>query len=113
MRDWNPNRKGAVAELAIRLAAERAGIGVYLPRVQSNFFVGIRTPWTLSSEVAWHKTHAVGGPACVLLGLAMMATAFFPTGMTAVLIVGTLGVALGLSVYSYFAWRSDPDKHMV
>ena len=34
MRDWNPNKKGAVAELAIQLAARRAGIGVYLPSVE-------------------------------------------------------------------------------
>jgi hypothetical protein len=34
MRDWNPNKKGAVAELEIQLAARRAGIGVYLPSVE-------------------------------------------------------------------------------
>src|SRR5918994_4689833 len=35
--------------------------GNYLSTLRSNFFVGIRTPWTLSSDLAWRKTHRVGG----------------------------------------------------
>lgn len=36
-------------------------IGNYLPRVRTNFFLGIRTPWTLSDEEVWRKTHRIGG----------------------------------------------------
>ncbi len=36
-------------------------MGNYMPRLPQNWFVGIRTPWTLSSAVIWKKTHVVGG----------------------------------------------------
>ena len=36
-------------------------VGNYLRTVRSNFFVGIRTPWTLSSETVWRKTHELAG----------------------------------------------------
>jgi uncharacterized membrane protein len=36
-------------------------LGNLMPRFRSNFFFGIRTPWTLSSEQMWMKTHRLGG----------------------------------------------------
>lgn len=36
-------------------------IGYYLPKSKSNFFYGIKTPWTLSSDKVWDKTHKLGG----------------------------------------------------
>ncbi len=52
-------------------------IGNYLPKVKPNFFVGIKTPWTLSSETVWIKTHRKGGISFLLLGVFMMITPFF------------------------------------
>ena len=87
-------------------------IGALLPQARSNFFVGIRTPWTLSSEKSWEKTHRVGGVVFVLIGLMIAASAFFPTstGWPAVWIVTAVAI-LGVVVYSYVVWRDDPDKH--
>ncbi len=36
-------------------------LGNWLPKLPRNFFFGIRTPWTLASEVVWKKSHIVGG----------------------------------------------------
>jgi uncharacterized membrane protein len=36
-------------------------IGLVLPKLRSNWFAGIRTPWTLSSERVWHLTHRLAG----------------------------------------------------
>ena len=44
-------------------------IGIYMPKLPQNWFVGIRTPWTLSSDVVWKKTHVVGGRLFVLAGI--------------------------------------------
>ncbi len=44
-------------------------IGNYLPTIKRNFFVGIRTPWTLASDEVWRDTHRIGGWGFVLLGL--------------------------------------------
>ncbi len=47
-------------------------LGNILPKMPSSFFIGIRTPWTLSSEYVWRKTHKVGGICFVLSGLLMI-----------------------------------------
>ncbi len=49
-------------------------IGNYLSQVKSNFFMGIRTPWTLSSDEVWRKTHIVGGYSFVISGLLFLAS---------------------------------------
>jgi uncharacterized membrane protein len=84
--------------------------GNYLSKLRSNFFVGIRTPWTLSSDIAWRKTHRVGGRVLILVGLALVPLAFYLDSATNLWVTGAavVGTALILIVYSYFAWRSDP-----
>ncbi|MGE5553488.1 MAG: SdpI family protein [Betaproteobacteria bacterium] len=81
-------------------------IGNLMGRVRYNWFVGIRTPWSLANEEAWRLTHRAAGPAWVLGGLVSLAGAFFGKAVAAV----TMGIGLGGAtifsvVYSYFAWR--------
>lgn len=85
----------------------------YVTKLRSNFFIGIRTPWTLSSEFAWRRTHRVGGRVLMLLGLVLIPPAFLLDAGTNGWVTGLalLGVGLGLVVYSYFAWRNDPTSH--
>jgi len=48
-------------------------LGILMQHSRRNWFVGIRTPWTLSSDVVWEKTHKRGGlvfKACAVLVLA-------------------------------------------
>lgn len=66
-------------------------IGNYLGRVRQNFFVGIKTPWTLSSNEVWMKTHRAAGWIYVLTGLISIITIFFNNILTFIIIVaGTL-----------------------
>ena len=44
-------------------------IGKYLPSSKSNFFYGIKTPWTLTSDEVWEKTHKLGGKLFIISGL--------------------------------------------
>lgn len=44
-------------------------IGNYMPKIPQNWFVGIKTPWTISSEVVWKKTHILGGWLFILAGV--------------------------------------------
>lgn len=46
-------------------------IGNYMPKSKSNFFYGIKTPWTLSSETSWKKTHRLGGILFILSGVSI------------------------------------------
>jgi uncharacterized membrane protein len=85
-------------------------VGNYLSKVRSNFLVGIRTPWTLSSDIAWRKTHRVGGRVLILLGLALIPLAFYLDPATNLWVTGAavVGTGLFLVVYSYLVWRGDP-----
>lgn len=88
-------------------------IGNYLPKTRPNWFLGIRTPWTLSSNDTWEKTHRVGGRLFMLMGLATILAAFIFNGLTLALLPAALsvGTALVCVVYSYIVWRNAPDKH--
>ncbi len=52
--------------------------GVLCAHARPNWFVGIRTPWTLSSEAVWYKTHKVGARLFKAAGILALAGAFFP-----------------------------------
>jgi len=83
-------------------------IGNYLTRVEPNWFVGIRTPWTLSSDAVWRKTHRTGGWLMVLGGLLVIACAFLPHGaFIPVLVVAILIAAVIPIVQSYFLWKRE------
>jgi len=87
-------------------------MGNYLGKISSNTIAGIRTPWTLSSELSWNKTHRMGGKLLFLLGLVMIAGPLILTGefwAYFVLAASLLWTAV-LVVYSYFIWKRDPDR---
>lgn len=84
-------------------------LGAYLGRIQSNFFIGIRTPWTLSSDVSWQKTHQLAGRLFAMLGVVMLFSAWIRV-LALVFLGGLILVALVTVVYSYLVWRGDPDR---
>jgi uncharacterized membrane protein len=84
------------------------GIGNYLPRVRSNWFMGIRTPWTMDNERVWRATHRVGGRTFVAAGLMLGIAALLPAGARPALTLVSIAVAVVIPlVYSYVAWRRD------
>jgi len=87
-------------------------IGLLMPSFKRNFFVGIRTPWTLASDKVWNKTHKFGGTLFVAAGSVSLATAFLLPGEQSVLaIVGVvLAAALAGVAYSYFEFRKSGKK---
>ncbi|MBX2819841.1 MAG: SdpI family protein [Rhodothermaceae bacterium] len=52
-------------------------IGNYLQSVKPNYFIGIRTPWTLESEDIWKKTHRLGGRIWMIGGLVLLIASVF------------------------------------
>jgi uncharacterized membrane protein len=78
--------------------------GNYLGKVRKNFFIGIRTPWTLASDAVWERTHRIGGWLFMLAGAVGIALAL-AGGSLVVLVAIVLAVALVLTVYSYVAYR--------
>jgi uncharacterized membrane protein len=80
-------------------------VGNYLGKVRRNFFVGIRTPWTLASDEVWARTHRVGGWLFVLAGVAIIASAGTPRLLPIVLVGSVVSSALISVAYSYLVYR--------
>lgn len=89
-------------------------LGNYLPKTRQNWFLGIRTPWTLSSEFTWEKTHRLAGRLFMGVGFICLISAFILNGIGLVFIVtgSALSVALTSAVYSFWVYRSAPDKRV-
>jgi uncharacterized membrane protein len=87
-------------------------IGSLLGSTRSNWFMGIRTPWTLSSERSWELTHRVGGYLFIAVGIAAVASVLLlpASAFFWVLMIGLAASVAFLVVYSYLVWRDDPDR---
>lgn len=87
-------------------------IGATMGKLRPNWFIGIRTPWTLSSKTAWARTHRLGGWLFILHGVLLMTAFPLLDSRVAlrVLVVGVAAIVAWSLIYSYLVWRRDPDK---
>ncbi len=81
--------------------------GVLVENAKRNWFVGIRTPWTLSSEVVWEKTHKLGGNLFKVAGLIALLGFLFPNYAFYLVIIPVLILTFFTIVYSYFAYQGE------
>ncbi|WP_407312876.1 SdpI family protein [Desulfosporosinus sp. SB140] len=89
-------------------------LGNVMGRLKHNYFMGIKTPWTLASEEVWRKTHRLAAPLWVFGGiinilLALMGMTF--NGISFIIILAV--IAIVPIVYSYLAYRElgIPKNH--
>lgn len=83
-------------------------LGQALRKTKRNWVMGIRTPWTLSSDRVWKKTHDAASKIFTWLGTLTLISLFFrPEVIFAVVIVGTLAAVLYLFAYSYLEFRKE------
>jgi uncharacterized membrane protein len=83
--------------------------GQQLPRLRSNFTIGIRTRWTLSDDPTWERTHRLARVPVMLAGLAIVAAALaMPKAIlfTAVMAI-IFATAIALAILSYVLWHRD------
>jgi uncharacterized membrane protein len=80
-------------------------LGMLLGKAKQNWFIGIRTPWTLSSETVWDKTHKLGASIFKGCGILSLAGIFFPTYSIIFMLVPVILGSIYLTFYSYFEWR--------
>jgi uncharacterized membrane protein len=98
--------------MGIGAAAMFGVIGLVIGRTRSNWFMGVRTPWTLSSERSWERTHRLAGwlflaAAAIMLVAGVIGT---PELVFAAVIGSVLIVTVVVVAYSYLVWRDDPDR---
>jgi len=83
-------------------------VGVMLRQARRNFSIGIRTPWTLSSDRVWDRTHRLGATLFMVSGVLAALGALFPGNIAYLLVLGpVLASSLFLVVYSYILWREE------
>jgi uncharacterized membrane protein len=82
--------------------------GVMMRQSKRNFFIGIRTPWTLSSDRVWEGTHRLGAVLFIASGGVALLAAFFPGSAAFWLVIGpVMASTLIVVVYSYMLWREE------
>jgi uncharacterized membrane protein len=79
--------------------------GILIEHSKRNWFIGIRTPWTLSSDAVWDKTHKRGAALFKVAGVVTFAGAFFPGYAIALMIGPILVASLYLFLYSYLVYK--------
>lgn len=82
-------------------------IGNMMPKFRPNYFVGIKTPWTLANEEVWTKTHRMAGRLWFAGGLVIAAVSFIGTGTMRAIVFGVVTAVLVIIplLYSYLAFR--------
>lgn len=83
------------------------GAGYMMSKARRNFFIGIRTPWTLSSETVWDKTHQFGSKLFMLGGVVTILSAFLGENGIWLMLAASLVAAFVPMVYSYILWRQE------
>ncbi len=80
-------------------------IGNYLGKVRQNYFVGIKTPWTLHSEEVWNKTQRIGGWTFLFAGIVILINGFVKWQLAAVMIAVIAVAVVVPIIYSYILYR--------
>jgi uncharacterized membrane protein len=81
--------------------------GIMMRKAKRNFFIGIRTPWTLSSDRVWDETHRIGSTLFIVSGILALLGAFFADYAVWFILVPVLASTLFLLVYSYVLYQRE------
>lgn len=77
---------------------------VLISKTKRNWFVGIRTPWTMSNPKVWQKTHAVGAKLFKLVAFISFFGVFFPNLAFYLLFIPIMFTVIFVFVYSYILY---------
>jgi uncharacterized membrane protein len=106
---WNLGYRFDLLRLLVpMLGVMFIGVGEILGKVEMNWFMGIRTPWTLSSQQVWTETHRLGGKLFKISGALTFLGVFF-SGWTAFLlaILPVLLSGIYVTLYSYILYKKE------
>lgn len=85
------------------------GSGYLISKAKRNYFIGIRTPWTLANDLVWDKTHSIGGKLFIATGVLLLLSMFASQYAFPIMIVAVFGTVIFTFAYSYFVY-SQLDK---
>lgn len=84
-----------------------AALGNYFQTIKSNYFIGIRTPWTLENETVWKKTHKLGGKLWFVGGIAIVVCSLMLNSELNIIVFLAITAVISIVpiVYSYLAFQ--------
>jgi len=85
-------------------------MGFFLPKVKRNYFVGIKTPWTLHSDIVWDDTHRMSGKLYIIAGVVSLIGLLFPDYAFAIFMTAIILASLASVVYSYFSFKKNANQ---
>ena len=107
---WNLGIRFKMSEMVLPgLGLIFIGSGYLISKAKRNYFIGIRTPWTLANDLVWDKTHAIGGKLFIATGILLLLSMFASRYAFPILLVAVFGTVIFTFAYSYFAY-SQLDK---
>jgi len=98
-------RFNMVQMMAIPFGALFFCAGILIGHAKRNWFIGIRTPWTLSSERVWNDTHRLGAKLFKASGVIACFGAAFPDYARWLLLAPVVSAAAVSAAYSYFDFK--------
>jgi uncharacterized membrane protein len=84
--------------------------GVLISKAKMNWSIGIRTPWTMSNEKVWDRTHHLGGYLFKLSGIIAFFGVFLPQIAIWLVLFPIIIAAIILFVYSYLEFKKEEGK---
>jgi uncharacterized membrane protein len=85
-------------------------VGILTENAERNWFIGIRTPWTLSNDIAWNKTNKLGGKLFKIAGIVALIGILFQRYALWFVLVPVIAIAVYTLVYSYFEYKKQVKK---
>lgn len=79
-------------------------LGIIMHKIKRNWFIGIRTPWTLSNEKVWEETHRFGGKLFVIAGIITCLGVLWPSAAIYFIMIPIIFVSLASVTYSYIVY---------
>ena len=103
---WNIGMRFDMGQLIIpALGVLLYCAGLLIENSKRNWFIGIRTPWTLSNEKVWDKTHRIGGKLFKVTGIIAFFGIFLPKYAIFFVIIPVISVVIYTIIYSYFEYE--------
>jgi len=86
--------------------------GILIEKTKRNWFIGIRTPWTLSSDKVWDKTHQLGGKLFKIVGIITFLGIILPNYAFFLIFFPVIIASIYIIIYSYFEYRKEKKEEV-
>ena len=108
---WNKGTKiNPLVMFSVGISVLFLYMGYMMDKLKRNWFIGIRTPWTLSSDIVWDKTHKQGALLFKICGFLVLPGIFLPNIAIYLIMAPILLSSAYLIIYSYLEFKKLPES---